>query len=244
MLTAALQGQDAVVNTLGMGIDASLHNLIIDAAIAASVKRFIPSEFAFDIMNPLAAELPVFENKLKVMKHLVERTWMSKMTYTYVVNSIFLDWSLEHRLILDISNRKPTIFGSGNELFSTSMTTTAAQTVVGILKHYEETKNRAVYIQDAVISQNKLLAIAKKHMPGGDWEPQYVDLEEVKAESDEKFAGGSYGVYTLYSYLFVALFKQGYGGRLEKTDNELFGIREMSEEEVEEVVKKHLPKII
>lgn len=243
MLTASLEGQDAVVCTLGMGIDASIHNQLIDAALAANVKRFIPSEFAFDLLNPLTRALPVFENKLKVMNHLEERTWMSKMTYTYVFNSVFLDWSLERNFILDISQGKPTIFGTGDELFSATMMSTAAKAVVTSLKHYDETKNRAVYIQDAVLSQNKLLAIVKKLTPGRIWEPEHIGIEEMKADSDEKILKGAYGMSTLYSYLFVALLAEGYGGRLEKTDNELFGIQEMTEEEIEEVVKDHLPII-
>lgn len=242
MLTAALEGQDVVICALGMGTDASVHNQLIDAAVAAKVKRFIPSEFGLDSLNPLTRQLPVYENKLKVLNHLEERTLRSGMTYTYIINSVFLDWGLKNNFILDLSQHKPTIFGSGDEAFSTTTMATAAKAVVGVLEHYDETKNRAIYVQGAVITQNKLLAIAKKYSPGNVWEPVHVDLAEMKAESDAKFEQGTYDIPTLYSYLFVAIFQKNYGGRLERTDNGLFDIKEMTEEEIEEVVKAYLPK--
>jgi len=239
-LTVALKGQDAVICTFGMGTDASVHKQLIDAAIAANVKRFIPSEFSFDIMNRLVRQLPIFENKLKVICHLEERAWNSEMTYTYVINSAFLDWGFQHNFILDISQSKPTIFGSGDELFSTTTVSTAAKAVLGVLKNYEETKNRAVYIHDAVVSQNILLAIVKKYTPGKIWRPMHVNLGQLKDDSDSNLEKGTYDMSTLYSYLCVALFSNGYGGRLEQTDNELLGIKEMTQNEIEDVVKAHL----
>lgn len=240
MLTAALEGQDVVICALGIGTDASVHNQLIDAAVAAKVKRFIPSEFGLDSLNPLIRQLPVYENKLKVLNHLEERTLRSGMTYTYVINSVFLDWGLRNNFILDLSQCKPTIFGSGDEAFSTTTMATAAKAVVGVLEHYDETKNRAIYVQDAVVSQNMLLAIAKKYTPGKAWEPVHVDLAEMKADSDANINKGTYDLSTLYSYLFIALFAKGFGGRLERTDNKLFGIKEMTEDEIEEVVKAYL----
>lgn len=242
MLTVALNGQDVLICALGMGTDASVQNNLIDAAVAANVKRFIPNEFALDTLNPLVRQLPVFKNKLDVMHYLERSALRSGMTYTYIINSVFLDWGLQSNFILDISQYKPTIYGSGDELFSTTTMATAAKAVVEVLKHYDQTRNRAVYIQDAVISQNKLLAIAKKHMPSKLWEPTWVDLGKVKAEADSNIVEETYDMSVLYSYLFVALFQKGYGGRLKRTDNDLFGIVEMTGREIEDAVRANLPR--
>ncbi|KAH8655159.1 hypothetical protein BGZ60DRAFT_495855 [Tricladium varicosporioides] len=241
MLTAALEGQDVVICALGMGTDASVHNRLIDAAITAKVKRFIPSEFGLDSLNHLTRQLPVYENKLKILNHLEERALKSEITYSYVINSVFLDWGLQNNLILDMSQHKPTIFGSGDEAFSTTTMATAVKALVWILEHYDETKNRVIYVQDAVVTQNKLLAIAKKHSPGVIWEPVHVDLKKMKAESDAKFKQGACDMSTLYSFLLVAIFQEGYGGRLERTDNDILDIKEMTEVEIERMVKAYLP---
>ena len=107
--------------------------------------------------------------------------------------------------------------------------------MVGVLTHYDKSKNQAVYVRDAVISQNKILAIAKKYTPDKTWEPVYINLAEMNAESDAKVAKGIYDMPIFYSYLFVAIFEKGYGGRIGKPDNELFGINGMTEGEIEKV---------
>jgi hypothetical protein len=173
---------------------------------------------------------------------LEDQARKSEITYTYIINSAFFDWGLQHNFILEISQYKPTIYNTGEELFSTTTTTSVAKAVVGVLTHYDETKNRAVYVQDAVISQNKLLAIAKKYTPDKTWRPVYLNLAEMKVESDAKVDKGIYDMASLYSYLFITFFEKGYGGRIERTDNKLFGIKEMTEEEIERVVKACLPK--
>lgn len=54
-----------------MGTDASINNQLIDAAVAAKVKRFIPSKFGLDAQNRLARQL----NKLKLINHLEKSAW-------------------------------------------------------------------------------------------------------------------------------------------------------------------------
>jgi hypothetical protein len=240
-LTAALQGQDAVVCTIGLGNETT-QNRLIDASVASKVKRFIPGEFGSDLMNPNTAELPVFASKIKCEKHLEEKARTSDMTYTYIMNGGFLDWGLKLGFILDLSQGKPSIYDGGDQLFSTTTTTTVGKAIVGVLSHYEETKNRAVYVQDTATSQNKLLDIVRKLTPGKTWEPVHVDLKDVKANSDANVAKGIRDMPTMFGYLFIANFGKGYGRHFQKLDNELLGIKEMTDEQIEEVVKASLPK--
>lgn len=216
---------------------------MIDAAIAAGVKRFIPAEFGSNSVNPLVRELPVFGGKLQVEKHLEEVCQRSSLTYTYVINGAFLDWGLKMNFILEISEYKSKIYGSGDQLFSTATTATVGKAVAGILSHPDETKNRAVYIQDAAVSQNKLLAMAQKLTPGKTWETTHVDLAEMKANADANIAKGIFDMPTMYSYIFLSIFGgDEYGPHWAKNDNELLGIKEMSDEEVFEIVKKYVSK--
>ena len=52
-LKAAFQGQDAVISLVG-GTALGDQNKLIDAAIAAGVKRFLPSEYGSDTTNNCA----------------------------------------------------------------------------------------------------------------------------------------------------------------------------------------------
>lgn len=84
-------GQDAVISTVGSEAVAS-QTRYIDAAIAAGVKRFIPSEFGSDGSDPKALEIaPIFAPKLKVLRYLEEKA-SETFSYTAVITGPFFDW--------------------------------------------------------------------------------------------------------------------------------------------------------
>jgi len=87
----ALQGQDAVVS--GLGFEGKPTEIaLIDAAIEAGVKRFLPSEYGVDNTNPVASELsPVFKRKGDVIEYLKSKEG-SGLTWTAVPTGMWLDW--------------------------------------------------------------------------------------------------------------------------------------------------------
>ena len=237
-LTEAFRGNDAVVSTVGNpGLQGQ--TTAIDAAIAAGVKRFLPSEFGSDLSNPKTAQLPVFGYKVNVIKHIEEKAAAyPDFSYTLVRNGGFLDWGLEMNFLLDLKSGKPRIFDGGDQLWSTTTLNSVGQAVVGVLEHPDETKNRAVYVQDMVVSQNKLLSIAKKVAPEKTktWEPVPTSLATIKSASDEGLSKGQFTPAVLVEYIFVSLFGEGYGARMEKTDNELLGITGKTDVDLEAIL--------
>ena len=114
-LKAALAGQDAVISLVGVpGLAAQTQ--VIDAAIAAGVKRFIPSDFGSDLDNPLARKLPVFAHKVQVADYLAEKSRETALTYTLVSNAAFLDWGLERHFLLNTADYKPALYDGGNTI--------------------------------------------------------------------------------------------------------------------------------
>jgi hypothetical protein len=87
----ALQGQDTVVSALGFeGLPTE--KLIIDAAIEAGVKRFMPSEYGMDNTNPASQNLsPVFKLKAGIIEHLKSKEGTG-LTWTAVPTGMWLDW--------------------------------------------------------------------------------------------------------------------------------------------------------
>lgn len=237
-LTSALRGQDAVVSTVGTsGLQGQ--TLVIDAAVAAGVKRFLPSEFGSDLDNPKTKQLPVFGYKVNVQKYIEEKAAANlDFTYSLVRNGAFLDWGLQKNFLLDLKSGKPRIFDGGDRLFSVTTLASVGQAVVGVLKHPDETKNRVVYVQDMVTSQNKLLAIAKKLAPEKQWDPIPTSLTAIEKASNETLAKGEFTPAVLVEYLFVSIMGEGYGGIMEKTDNELLGIRgDKTDADIEAIMK-------
>lgn len=81
-VTAAFEGQDAVVSTVGTaGLPGQ--GVLVEAAVAANVKRFLPSDFGSDIANPKTGVLPVFNFKTATHKALREAAAAKpEVTYT------------------------------------------------------------------------------------------------------------------------------------------------------------------
>lgn len=90
-LRAAFSGQDAVVSIVG-GAQASNQKLYIDAAIAAGVKRFIPSDFGG--WTPDAAILDknkLFKSKVEIAEYLKEKE-SETFSWSAIINGPVFDW--------------------------------------------------------------------------------------------------------------------------------------------------------
>jgi len=90
-LLEAFTGQDAVISTIATSA-AVQQKAIIDAAIKAGVKRFVPSEFGSDTRNKKAmAILPqYFKGKLETVEYLKEKE-KEGLTWTAFVTGPFFE---------------------------------------------------------------------------------------------------------------------------------------------------------
>jgi len=79
--------------------------------------------------------------------------------------------------------------------------------------------------------------MAKKLTPGKTWEPVQGDLDAMKAASDARLQKGLFDDETFIPYIFMAGFGEGYGGKVQKVDNELLGVKRATEADVEEILK-------
>ena len=90
-LLEAFQHQDAVV-CLIVATDIKLYHRVIDSAVKAGVKRFIPPEFGSDSLCPEVVELvPMFQAKLAVLNYLKSKQGTG-LTWTGIATAAFFDW--------------------------------------------------------------------------------------------------------------------------------------------------------
>lgn len=90
-VAAAFAGQDAVVSTIASAA-LSDQQTLIDAAVQAGVKRFIPSEFGSNVTNEKARGLAVFAGKIATVDYLKKKE--GEITWSALLNGGFLDWGL------------------------------------------------------------------------------------------------------------------------------------------------------
>lgn len=160
-LKKAFQGQDAVISLVG-GNALGDQNKLIDAAIAAGVQRFIPSEFGSDTPNPKTREVvPLFSAKSGTVDYLKSKE--SAISWTSVITGPFFDWGLKVGFLgFNLKDKTYTIIDSGNATFSTTNLLYIGKALVAALEKADATKNQYVYVSEFQISQNELLAVAEK----------------------------------------------------------------------------------
>lgn len=239
-LTAALAGQDAVVSVLTTEA-MELQFGLIEASIAAGVKRFIPSEFGSDCGNPKASKLPVYQPKIAVHKALQEHARAHPgFSYTLVRNGVFLDWAMKRNFIVDFASDTPAFFDGGDRPFSATTLATVGQAVVGVLRNPDETRNRVVFVHDMIITQRKILKVAQTVAPQRKWDPVTVKTTDLEAASQKNYDNGEFDMKSSMGFLMRAVFGEGYGGEFKNVDNELLGITGKTDNDLKALVQEAL----
>ncbi|KAJ5181748.1 hypothetical protein N7449_011895 [Penicillium cf. viridicatum] len=215
-LTMALAGQDAVVSVLTTS-DMETQIPLIEAAVKAGVRRFLPSEFCANIGNPKAASLPVYHSKLAIHDVIQQQARdHPHFTYTLIRNGPFLDWSMGYGRI-------------------------DTQAVVEVICHLKETQNRAVFVQDLVTTQRTMLAIAQKVSPDRKWTPTDVSTSDMETMARDKYANGTIDMEASMGFFCCSVFGEGYGLEFQEVDNKLLGISLKTDADMEELMLGVIP---
>jgi len=234
-LTAALEGQDALVSAVASFAVPS-QRLLIDAAVKAGVKRIIPSEFGCNLHNANARALPVYANKVHIEEYLDELAVKGLTSYTLIFNGPFLDWGLRSGTFINFKERKAEIYDGGDQLISTSRLSTAGKAVRRVLTHPRETADRAIFVKDIDVSQNQLLALAQQLTPGEEWDVKHVSSAELEKESLEQIQKKKVTPATMLGLIKRTIFSPEFGNHFEHVHNAVLGIRGITEPDLEELV--------
>lgn len=239
-LHSALTGQHALISTVGYaGILSQLP--LIDAAVAAGVRRVLPSEYGSDPSNAAARALPVFAHKVQVEQHLkaVAAKSNGRTTWTLVCNNEFFDWDLDHSFGVDIPARGMEIFDGGDAPFTATPLSFVAEGVVGVLKRPEETADRIVRLHGASVTQNRLLEMLKRCTSAEGWEVKQSSTVEREREGYERLTQApTEFVPWMMAFLQCAVWGSRFGNDFSReNDNALVGLEELSEEEIERIVR-------
>ncbi|KAF7357575.1 NAD(P)-binding protein [Mycena sanguinolenta] len=230
-LTEALQGQDAVVSVVGTM--AKLDQItLVDAAVAAGVKRFIPSNFAnAPDMKGLEPLMKIREVNASVERYADgKRDVNPDFSWTSICNGVFIDLALKRFSPIfgfDIPARTAKIYDSGNEAFTASTMPDIARAVAGVLEHSVETANKHVLIRSVQTTQNEILATVEAQT-GEKWTVNHVNSAEIIAEGEAMLAAGNGRAYGVL--VAAQLFQDGAGRSIvvsrENAANGLVGVEE------------------
>ncbi|KAK3316907.1 hypothetical protein B0H66DRAFT_520060 [Apodospora peruviana] len=247
-LESALRGCDAAVSALSFDAISNQTLLVKAAANVGTVKRFIPSEYGNDTLNPLLATIPIYQPKIAI-RSLCEQLAVShpSFSWTTIQNASFLaaDWTLD--FIVDVKNRRADIKDGGDVLFCATTYEDVAQAVVGVLMNLEETANRPVRTSSVETTQNDIVSIAKDTLvelegvgKGKDWTVTYSRTEELEAQARKRWAEGDRSEEVVAMFINRAFIGEGWGGYFPVRDNGLLGIKGIGREGLKRIVKERL----
>ncbi|OAL43344.1 isoflavone reductase [Pyrenochaeta sp. DS3sAY3a] len=190
-LQTAMTGQDVVISMIG-GAVVGDQDKFIDAAVAAGVRRFMPSEFGPDTLNPGVHEIiPTLPAKVSTVNYL--KTKESSMEWTSLITGVWLDWALELGLFaFDFKNRVAAIVDGGDTLFTGTILPKVAKAVLAILDRAEETRNTYIYVSSFNITQNDLLQAFEK-VDGQKWTVKHENSKDILAQGRKMVQEGNYG---------------------------------------------------
>ncbi|KAG9185360.1 hypothetical protein G6011_07904 [Alternaria panax] len=189
-LKDAFQGQDAVISLVG-GAALGDQNKLVDAAIAAGVQRFLPSEYGSNTPDKRTREiLPVFEAKFGIINYLKSKE--KEISWTSIITGPFFDWGLKLGFLgFDVSSKTATLWDNGEAVFSATNLNQIGIATVKALQHADLTKNQYVYISGFQITQNDILAAAEK-VTGAKWTVKKASTKEQIEQGRAKLQKGDF----------------------------------------------------
>ncbi|CAI9629927.1 hypothetical protein GT037_007267 [Alternaria burnsii] len=189
-LKTAFMGQDVVVSLVAGAVLGNQNNLI-DAAIAAGVKRFLPSEFGSNTTDARTrAIVPMYKSKVETVDYLKSKE--SEISWTSIVTGPFFDWGLKVGFLgFDAAHKVATLYEDGTAKFSSTNLHTIGLAVVKALENAEGTKNQYVFVSGFQTSQKEILEVAEK-VTGSKWIVRNASVDDAIKKGNEKILRGDY----------------------------------------------------
>ncbi|KAJ9636004.1 hypothetical protein H2204_005501 [Knufia peltigerae] len=186
-LAAAFQGQDAVVSAITTFFVGQQFT-IIDAAIEAGVRRFIPSEYGVDTSDPAIAEIaPPAGTKNEIVAYLQSK--QATISWSAIIVGAFFDAILEvpGALGLNLAENTMTIFDGGDVEFEATNVDQIGRAVAAVLspEHFDSTANQYVYVNSFTLTQNQMLHILQD-LTGNKLEVKHAKKADMRKDSQEK----------------------------------------------------------
>ena len=193
-LTAACQGVTCVVSALQ-----GLHDVIIDAqtvllqaAVAAGVPRFIPSDFCSDYINLSAGENRNFDLR-RAFKKVIDQ---APIRATSIFNGAFAEILTYNAPLLDRQKKMVGYWGDPDWAIDfTTMDNTAAFTAAAAM---DESTPRLLQIASFQISPNQLVTLTAEVMGEAFTLVRMGSLEDISAYNKQQRAADPAGENQLY----------------------------------------------
>lgn len=187
-LVQAFQNIDVVISAISM---TGMHHQykFIDAAVAAKVKRYIPTEYGLDDLPDWLVELrPMFRIKHDVRDYLASKE-KDGLEWTCIVCNVFFEMGVKSGFFqFDWAAKKATLLDGGETKWVATTLDTVAVAVVRAIEKADLTRNKLLLIQDFRTSQREILDAVQEKT--GKWQVEEEDYGKWLEEAKDRVRGG------------------------------------------------------
>ncbi|MDI1488502.1 MAG: hypothetical protein OHK93_007777 [Ramalina farinacea] len=194
----ALKGCDVLISALGTKA-LSLEPQLVDSAIAAGVRRFIPSEFTKDVTEAEYRRTAKADLALHRIRWADERARIAdqgKIAFTTFVTGPLIDASFQEEDFwpFDFRKKRAILYGGGTGKRTGCSMQFTGTCVAAVLKMPESrTKNQRIRIAETELTGRQLLDCLEAATGGGKWETEIKPLSDLTKQEEEDLRNGDMG---------------------------------------------------
>ncbi|KZL86351.1 nad-binding protein, partial [Colletotrichum incanum] len=227
-LTAAFRGFDAVVNALPGHLEAQSLR-ILDAAVAAGVRRFIPSEWGSDRrgVDPKKFLLPQAKSTSKKSCSSISPRAKLNILPSLADPGLSGSWRL----------RAACLYLAGSSSFMTRKA--FGEALVGALRQPDASKNRIISVRVIQLSQNRILELTKEAFPKVEFMVKHIDTQERFKRGSGKLFSGQFDPSVVTDLVCCSVFDVTAQTSYQSDEDELamFGVQSIVEEDFVEFIR-------
>ena len=248
-LVEALQGQDALIITMGAMAPPDQQSKLIQAAADASVPWVLPNEWSPDTSNEaLVKDVFPFQ---KMSKHRDLIAKLGKSSFIAVTTGFWYEWSLAIPAAygFDFANRVVTLFDEGETKITTSTWPQVGRAVAGLLslpihpegqdkdRCLDRFKNSQVCVSSFTVSQKDILdSVLRVTQTGLD------DWKVTEEPAKERYTGGIEAMQKgdmmgFVRMMYTRVFFPDDCGNFEKTKGTINDLLGLPKESIDEATK-------
>lgn len=139
---------------------------------------------------------------------------------------------------IDLAGKKIDYMNDGTLVIPWTLMSSVGTAVANILLRPEETRNRVCYIYDILKSQKEVADLTKSALGNEGWQEQKLDMDKVFEEAMTELQAGNVTFKVIGDMIRFSISTPGFVEVPEKDDNELLGVKLLSDEEVKQSIKQ------
>ncbi|KAF5646380.1 2'-hydroxyisoflavone reductase [Fusarium sp. NRRL 52700] len=193
-LAEALKGHDAVVSTLSgiaPGQILPLQKIMVDAAVKAGVRVFVPSEYGVDTASPEAPKvIPFVQDKVDTLDYIKAKS--GKLSWIAIVSGAMFDWGLNIPGLggFNVAAHTVTLYDGGDIAYEATNLDQVGRAIAKSLKNLEITRNQYVYINSFTVTQKDVLRALEK-ATGDKFQVSHGTVNELWESGAEQVRNGN-----------------------------------------------------